>query len=91
MRERERTDTRLVETRVEDNDAFAHWWVDSLGSGLIAIDAEERVALLNGEARRILRAEHPASKALEEPAGGRPGLNPCSVTNPGFGNACGRA
>lgn len=53
-----------VDTRPEVLDPFAHWLVDSLGAGLIAIDVDANVVLLNGEAKRILVGQHPELEGL---------------------------
>ncbi len=52
---------------------FAHWLLDSLGSALVAVDADARLVLLNGEALRILASQHPAEEEnLRRAAAGRP-------------------
>ncbi len=67
------TDRRFVDTPADAVAPFAHWLLDSLGSALIAVDRDERMVFLNGEATRILASQHPAHAVdLRRPAAGRP-------------------
>lgn len=63
----------FVDARPRPIEPFAHWLLDSLGSGLIAIDTDAKLVSLNGEAVRILVSQHPEiEEFFRVPLDGRP-------------------